>query len=53
MADYQQTMQNVKCQILDLWMDLIDEKLNSSEYFELLKGILLQYFGISKVNTYI
>ncbi|MFE6168820.1 GGDEF domain-containing protein [Viridibacillus arvi] len=48
MADYQQTMQNVKCQILDLWMDLIDEKLNSSEYFELLKGILLQYFGISK-----
>ncbi|MGF9979222.1 GGDEF domain-containing protein [Viridibacillus arvi] len=50
MADYQQTMQNVKCQILDLWMDLIDEKLNSSEYFELLKGILLQYFGISKIE---
>ncbi|MGE7918588.1 sensor domain-containing diguanylate cyclase [Viridibacillus sp. NPDC093762] len=48
MADYQQIMQNIKCQILDLWMDLIDEKLNSSEYFELLKGILLQYFGISK-----
>src|ERR1700733_8193729 len=48
MADYQLTMQNVKCQMLDLWMDLIDEKLKSSEYFELLKGILLQYFGISK-----
>ncbi|MGE7622730.1 diguanylate cyclase domain-containing protein [Viridibacillus sp. NPDC096237] len=48
MADYQQTMQNVKCQILDLWTDLIDEKLNSSEYLELLKGIFLQYFGVSK-----
>ncbi|MBK3493602.1 sensor domain-containing diguanylate cyclase [Viridibacillus sp. YIM B01967] len=47
MTQDQQTMQNIKCQILDLWTDLIGENLNNDEYLTLLKEIFFQYFDIT------
>lgn len=45
-----QIMQNIKCQLLDLWIKYVDKPLNAIEYLELFKGILFDEFQIENVG---
>ncbi|WP_397539624.1 diguanylate cyclase domain-containing protein [Rummeliibacillus pycnus] len=43
-------MQNIKCQLLDLWIDCAEKPLSANEYLELFKGIVFQEFKIENVE---
>ncbi|MFJ8262462.1 diguanylate cyclase domain-containing protein [Rummeliibacillus sp. NPDC094406] len=43
-------MQNIKCQLLDLWIDCAEKPLTANEYLELFKGIVFQEFKIENVE---
>ncbi|MGG0656327.1 sensor domain-containing diguanylate cyclase [Rummeliibacillus pycnus] len=45
-----QIMQNIKCQLLDLWMDCAEKSIAAIEYLELFKGIVFQEFEIENVE---
>ncbi|HWI49981.1 MAG TPA: sensor domain-containing diguanylate cyclase [Rummeliibacillus sp.] len=45
-----QIMQNIKCQLIDLWIDCAEKPLSEIEYLELFKRIVFQEFEIENVE---
>ncbi|MGX9135579.1 sensor domain-containing diguanylate cyclase [Rummeliibacillus sp. JY-2-4R] len=45
-----QILQNIKCQLLDLWIECAQKPLTTIDYLELFKGIILREFKIEHVD---